>query len=546
MTEMFLSIIISFVTMHLDSIEKKHLEKEEINFLPKDNSKITYPVYKTLERPTEKKTGRRILLTVIFIFLICSALYASEKIFSVPDNRLGLLSKLNPVKQIISLLTTGSFAGFSSKINILVMGIGGAGHDGPYLTDSMMVISFDPGSDRVAMISIPRDMVVKNKDGVWVRINQIYSEGRSISPEAGASDIQSTVEKTLDIKLDYYGIIDFAGFKNFVDKIGGVEVNVENDFIDRSYPTLDSKTQIVIFKKGLQTMSGERALEFARSRHGTNNESSDFARSRRQQLIIQAVKNKLLSSDSLTNTSNIKAVYEMLTDHIQTNVGVGEILKFIKLLPKIEENNISRLVIDDGVDGVLEAAITPEGAFVLQPKDGTYNTLRRLVKKVLDSGQFATADCQVQILNGTGVSGMANQTGSNLSQLGFKISSIGNAKIRNYSQTQIFINPEQKIDKDCLSAIKDEFGQEDILDLPPINSLAAKNDLAPAPVVIILGQDYATKLYSQDIATKPFSWTKPSTTPQVSTSSPDYLDFLKFFQFSSSTTDLLGNLENSN
>ena len=96
---------------------------------------------------------------------------------------------------------------------------------------------------------------------------------------------------------------------SFIDAIGGVDIQVEQTFTDWQYPTWDDKWMTVSFQKGKQPMDGQTALVFARSRHGNNGEGSDFARSKRQQLVILAAQEKLFSVGTPTDAKKLAALY---------------------------------------------------------------------------------------------------------------------------------------------------------------------------------------------------------------------------------------------
>ena len=187
------------------------------------------------------------------------------------------------------------------KINILVMGMGGANHDGGYLSDTNIIISIKPSTNEVAMISIPRDMSVDIEGYGWTKINFAHAYGEMKKKGYGGEFARKTFEKNLNIQIPYYFTVDFQAFADIINAVGGVTVDVPRSFIDYSYPDNNYGYQTVNFQQGIQEMNGDRALIFSRSRHGTNGEASDFARAKRQQLVIAALKEKLLSAGTYLN-----------------------------------------------------------------------------------------------------------------------------------------------------------------------------------------------------------------------------------------------------
>ena len=214
-------------------------------------------------------------------------------------------SKLSFFQQLTHIVTSTDqqLQGESDdRVNILLLGYGGAGHDGPYLTDTMMLVSFQPSTKKVALISIPRDLYVNIPGYGYRKINEIMSDGRDQKyPGGGEAMTVKVVSDLLNTPIQYYASIDFNGFKQVIDQVDGVTVTVDRTFYDAMYPDSGIGYDPVSFKAGTQTMNGTTALKFARSRHGNNGEGTDFARAARQQKIILALKDKLLSFGTLSN-----------------------------------------------------------------------------------------------------------------------------------------------------------------------------------------------------------------------------------------------------
>jgi len=214
------------------------------------------------------------------------------------------------------------------NINIMIVGFGGQGHAGSYLADSIMVASFNPKLWAVTMLSVPRDLYVYNKDDNTIgRINALFSRnvGRGHNFDTWAKELSSKLEEIMGIKTPYYALIDFDGFVSIIDTLGGITIDVPEAFTDYTYPKNEQQIMTVHFDTGLQLMSGERALEYARSRHST----SDFARSLRQQLIVQWVMNKL-KQNWLGNITKLKQLYADYIKMVTTNISLKEMLGMVQ------------------------------------------------------------------------------------------------------------------------------------------------------------------------------------------------------------------------
>lgn len=323
------------------------------------------------------------------------------------------------------------------RINILLLGIGGPGHDGPYLTDTMIVMSYQPSSDRVAMISIPRDLVVDIPGYDFRKINNVLSIGRDNDyPGGGEALTVKVVSDLLNLPIQYYARVDFNGFAEVIDQVNGVTVNVETSFYDPLYPDNNYGYDPISFKKGVQEMDGATALKFARSRHGTNGEGSDFARAARQQKIIYALKEKLLSFGTLSNPLKISDILESLGSHSQTNMEVWEIVRLAKLASDVPAGSIVNRVIDSSPTGLLKNATGLGGAFILIPRDETYGDLRFFAKNIFALNAAAVEKAEITVINATTTTGLADTTAKGLLSIGLDASA---ATVRNVSLPQTVV-----------------------------------------------------------------------------------------------------------
>jgi len=262
------------------------------------------------------------------------------------------------------------------KFNILLMGIGGGNHDGPNLTDTIIFTSLNPTVNKITMISIPRDLWISDLKG---KINSAYSSGEAVKKGGGLHLAEAVVQKITGQNIDYGVVIDFDGFVKAVDLLGGLDINVDNTFDDYAYPisgkeddtcgysssdiaqfsaTDSADTDIqqkfacryahVHFDKGLNHMDGKTALEFVRSRHSQGPEGSDFARSKRQEKVIQAFKNKIFSLQVLADPEKLVNLSGIVKASINTDIKDTEFDDFIRLVDKMKNAKIESGVLDTG------------------------------------------------------------------------------------------------------------------------------------------------------------------------------------------------------
>jgi LCP family protein required for cell wall assembly len=254
---------------------------------------------------------------------------------------------------------------------VLFLGIGGGKHDGPLLTDTIIYASIDPKSQKITLISIPRDLWVPDLEPANKKINGAYAYGEEEQKNGGLILMKAAVEKILKQPVDYILRIDFNGFVKAIDEVGGIDVNVEKSFEDLEYPisgkeiddcgfTADEfekratssaiaeafpcRYEQVFFKQGIEHMDGSRALKFVRSRHAVGSEGTDFARAKRQEIVIEAFKNKIFSLNTLLNPGKLMGLYDVFQDSIHTNIQQSEYDDFVKLAQKMKDAQTNNVV----------------------------------------------------------------------------------------------------------------------------------------------------------------------------------------------------------
>ena len=342
--------------------------------------------------------------------------------------------------------STSTHGRVGDRMNILVLGIGGVGHDGANLSDTILIASIDLKEKKVGLVSVPRDLAYPLGSGKFEKINAVNAYAEQDNPGQGAIKTAQAFSDLFNIPIDHVVRIDFAGFEKLIDALGGVTINVENSFTDNSYPMPDPSTawETVSFKKGVQQMDGATALIYARSRHGNNGEGSDFARSRRQQIVIEAVREKALSLGTLADPGKLADIYQVLSQHIQTDLSVWDILKFAPLANAFSKENVTTHVMTDGPNGILTAA-NVDGSYMLFPKNPDWSDIRALVQDPFASTttqQVAVSKPQetirLEVKNGTFRTNFAAEVAGKLVEDGYEITALGNAAKRGFDRTSIY------------------------------------------------------------------------------------------------------------
>jgi polyisoprenyl-teichoic acid--peptidoglycan teichoic acid transferase len=325
-----------------------------------------------------KRRGKGCLISVAVVLLLLFILGA----IAIPTTQKALAFG-SAISTQSPLSTQTGYMGTSDRVSILVMGYGGSGHDGAYLTDSMVVMSLMPQSHRTTLISVPRDLWVQNpaNSGHYTKINEVYpvASNFNANPIAGGDATVQKVSLITGLDIKYWMTINFAGFRDFINAIGGVDVNVPDSF-KANYPANDNPTinpnwKTIQFTRGLQHMDGETAIEYARARYVINNpaEGSDFARSARQQLIMKAALAKL--KDWHTWPSFFSAL-DALKHAIYTNLSLADLAMFAL---KMDLNNAHRVGLS--FSNVLMDSKSPDGQDILLPQNGNWNLIKTYINQ---------------------------------------------------------------------------------------------------------------------------------------------------------------------
>lgn len=279
---------------------------------------------------------KRIGMVTLIALCIAWVWYAGQFLIIKTQAALGYLSS-STIDIVSDTFGTPMVKDAYGNINILMVWIGGENHDGGMLADAIIIASWNPKLKSVSMISIPRDLYIDmtTADIRW-RINQAFSTAyynNDRSLDMAAKMLAEEVEEITSIKAPYYAIVDFNGFKWVIDAIGWIEVDVPERIYDTTYPN-DANRGYITFhvERWLQLMDGTTALRYARSRHS----SSDFARSARQQQIIEATMKAILRKENIQNVSTIKKLYDEYTKMVTTNVSNKEIVGMIKHIFSLE------------------------------------------------------------------------------------------------------------------------------------------------------------------------------------------------------------------
>lgn len=351
-------------------------------------------IKKVLDIKPKKKVGKWIFLTVGFVLLLVVGffIYRALEVSNNIGIKLNPGDILNPIKKDPELKkdSTGKYT------SALMVGIDTRSAKSDLMnTDSMIIATYNHETGNITMISVPRDTYVKvPNEGWYTKINAIYGHGESIKKGSGMNYLKGVLQNITGIEIQYYALVDLQGFKKMIDAVGGVTVNVENTFTDYQYPT-ESKSkpvyETVTFKKGPQKMDGTTALKYARSRHSSDNgEGSDFMRAKRQQKVISALKDKILSTGTLLNPQKILDLMSAVQDNVKlSQITNDDIQAGINIAKKQQETpgKSYSFVLEPSFGNyqIFTTNVPITNAYAIAPTAGldNYNQVKALVKLCL-------------------------------------------------------------------------------------------------------------------------------------------------------------------
>jgi LCP family protein required for cell wall assembly len=380
----------------------------------------------------------------------------------------------------------------ASRINVLFIGLDyrdwEAGSGAPR-SDTMIVFTLDPITRTAGMLSIPRDMWVNIPGYGYGRINMAYSIGEgSRLPGGGPALAMKTVEQFLGVPIHYYGQIDFRAFEEAIDALGGLYICIpEKIRVDPIGP----KPKEVI-KAGCQTLPGYLVLAYARDRKST--QGGDVDRAKRQQLVVMALREQLLSPQNLSKTlAAAPKVYREASVGLRTNLTFDDMLRLGMLLKDIPPQNIKQVVIDYSMVTMHMVELGGEPASVFKPIP---DKIRLLRDEVFGGGALSPISQgtpqalvqaegpRVRVLNASYTADLAQRTANYLLSQGVPVSELGNAG-QAYDRTIIVLHTPKLYTLRTLVTL---------MGVGPAQIRVQPDAAAGADVEIFLGNDWVARL----------------------------------------------------
>jgi LCP family protein required for cell wall assembly len=334
----------------------------------------------------------------------------------------------------------------TGRVNILLMGRGGAGHDAPDLTDTMMLASVDVINHKATLVSLPRDMWVNVPGAGVMKLNAVFETGEfnyigkeapgTTDPraiQAGYDLADQAVEDVLGVDVHYNLMVNFQAFRQAVDSVGGVNVDVPKTLVD---PTMawENNNSPVIAKAGEHKFGGAKALRYVRSRETT----SDFSRAERQRAVLVALKSKIVSLGTLSNPLKLSHLINSFGNNVDSDLSVKNAQRLYGFIKEISSSGTGSVGFDSGNNPLVTTG-NIDGQSVVLPKAGLfrYGDIHRFIKLHLRDPFLVQEKANVLVLNGTLIPDLAAKQAKELKKYGYNVSGVGNTPSAGWKKTRL-------------------------------------------------------------------------------------------------------------
>jgi LCP family protein required for cell wall assembly len=388
------------------------------------------------------------------------------------------------------------------RVNILLLGRGGEGHEGADLTDTIVVASINPIQKEAALLSIPRDLYVQTGSG-YSKINAVFANAKNNAlantsssdkarvakaEDAGFKAIEDVIKSKIGIPIHYHGIIDFAGFAKAIDTVGGVDINVPETGTVYERMWILGRNYTLNVKQGPSHFNGLRALAYSRSRY--TSARGDFDRSERQRLIMVALKDKIFSAGTYGNPLKISQLMSDFGNHIRTNLSLNEVKRLYEIGSQVPSSKIASVGLADPPNNYVTTGMI-QGQSVVYPRAGldNYKEIQHYVRNRLKDGFLADENATVALYNGTNIAGLATRTSDDLRSYGYNITTVADAPTKGVQKT-VVVDLRNGANKYTKRYLENRFGTTAVSSVPANSKITPGN----ADFVIILGQNEQTRL----------------------------------------------------
>jgi LCP family protein required for cell wall assembly len=348
----------------------------------------------------------------------------------------------------------------NGRTNILIFGTEPEDHDGSNLTDSIIVVSLNQDDSSVYMTSLPRDLYIRHvySDGVTTtrgKINEVYYYGRLQNQKrnnfsrldeegddkSGATELKRAATTVTGLDIQYYVHLSWDAVRQVTDALGGIDVKIESDDSRGLY---DPATGIKYTQGEVAHLDGEKALALVRSRGafgGYGFSSSNFARERNQQAILRGMQQKALESGQLSNPQTVVDLLNALGDTLITDFQTSEVRTLAKVAKNMNPDRIITIPLMDpenNISYVTTGMIDGISYVMATAGRDNFKDIHEYIHEMVFAEGWEKERAIIDVLNGSGVSGLAASKAQNVKGEGFRVGEIGTAPTSDYIGVTIY------------------------------------------------------------------------------------------------------------
>jgi LCP family protein required for cell wall assembly len=406
--------------------------------------------------------------------------------------------------------------GTEERVNILLLGKASEDYPGSNLTDTIILASYNPKTGDAAMLSIPRDLYVQIPDtNRYTKLNYIYHYGTQKDGNRGGIRYMSRVIKEItNQQVNYFILIDFKGFVKLVDEVEGVSVDVKKEIHDTRYPGPNYSYQTFHIDPGVQTLDGETALKYVRTRH---DQDGDFGRAFRQQQVLMAMKNKFFNNSSLSLITKLNSILNIISENVETDIEFSEYGAFLNATRDLTPSKITNKVIDNRGQYPILMSVSQRtrGGYVyyLKPVTGDYSQIHELSQNIFNlekiqklSQKKEEENPKILLINKSGNRSNLNKTYDYLKQAGYTQIEIQN-RTSDYNNSTTYDIIEKTIIHDNTQGIK-VYTLDDLIKIlkaePPTETYL--EEYSQYDFIIELGNNLPDFSQQKEITLPPEAW----------------------------------------
>ncbi len=441
-----------------------------------------------------KSRGRRIVkysLLSLAVILIGGGIYYGSSIIS----NVNKVFHGNVFSDVHAIFSGSKLKESNGRINILLAGdsVDDPGHQGAILTDSIMVISFNPTTKSGFILSIPRDLWVDIPSWGHQKINAanaVINFSQPGYPSGGIGQLQQIVQTDLGIPIDYEATIDYTAFRDAVNAVGGITIDIQSPDPRGLY---DPYTHLKL-PNGEVTLTGQQALDLARSRGDGPGAygfpTADFTRTQHQRQMLVALFKKSLSIGVLSNPVKVANLFNSFGNNVTTNLTLGDVTSLIHATGGISLANLQSVSYAyGGTNALLQSYLAPDGEDALIPTLGidNFTNIQAFYQQLTSSNPITQEAPTVTILNASDVTGLASREKTVLEAQGFNVLDVSDASTV-YPKSLIIDNSSAAKPASLTKLKNDIKGQV-------TSSVSSSNEASEAAnystdFVVVLGQDW--------------------------------------------------------